>query len=119
MARWRVTPKTGENTISTQIDGVDVDRGSFEGFKMEQDVSSHLEVAKIERENDRPGVNTGWKKAFTVPDIIAQEIKMNHHIDIFSQEFADDPTQKAKLFAIIESDYPLLKSTESSIVKRR
>ena len=119
MARWRVTPKTGENTMTTLLEGVDVDRGNFEGFKMEQDVSSHLEVARIERENDRPGVGTGWKKAFTVPDIIAEEIKINHHIDIHSQEFSQCPTQKAKLFAIIETEYPLLKSTESTIVKRR
>lgn len=115
MAKWRVTPKTQGNTMSTLMDDVDINKDTF-GYQIAQDVSGHIEQAKQDRANE--GANLGYRKAFTIPDVVAIEIKMNHGIDVFSQDFMHNPAEKARLFAIVETEYPALKSTEGSLMKR-
>ena len=117
MAKWRVTPKTQGNTMSATLDDLNVDRDTF-GYSITQDVGEVLENAKLDREKeDYFGGDKSYKKAFTIPDVVAIEIKQNHDIDVFDPAFMHDSAQKAKLFAIVETEYPYLKSTNQTIRK--
>ena len=116
MAKWKVTPGTHGNTMTTQLEDLDIDRGTGD-YMISQDISEILESTKEDREKESyfGKSKNGYRKAFTIPDVVAIEIKQKYGIDVFSHDFMHNPSDKAKVFAIVERDYPLLKSTEGRI----
>ena len=108
MARWKVAPGVKDHNLRGVVDYDD--HGAV--YKIEQDVSGFLEQAKLDRELERKST---YKKAFTIPDIIAIEINQKWGLDIHSPDFFHDEDKKAKLFRIIEQEYPFLKSTSGRL----
>lgn len=90
--------------------GVDTTTGDF---KITQDTDIFIEQAKRERELNtgfNKAKDTGYKKACTIPDIVAVEIFYKYGIDVHSQEFMHDPASVRKVISIIRADYPKLMS---------
>jgi len=103
MAKWTVTPKTINNSLTGQIDYTDTESR----WQIYQDEKPFIEQAKLDREANKK-TNTGYKKFATIPDIVAIEIKEKYGLDIHSQDFLHDSDKKAKLMTIIRNDYKYL-----------
>ena len=77
---------------------------------VEQDVTQILEEAKRDRENAQYNRkrDLGYKKAFTIPDIVAIELLSKYDIDVHHPDFMRDQDKLKKLFYIIKTEYPHL-----------
>ena len=77
---------------------------------VDQDVTHILEEAKRDRENAQYNRkrDVGYKKAFTIPDIVAIELLSKYGLDVHSQNFMNDQDALKKLFYIIKTEYPHL-----------
>jgi len=81
-------------------------------FKLEQNVGAYKDYAAQQREADSLSRNGRTYRSFAIiPDIVAIDILTKYHIDVHAPEFMGDPAQLRKLKQIIESDYPLLKTS--------
>jgi hypothetical protein len=81
-------------------------------FKLEQNVAAYKEYAAQQRELDSISRNGRTYRSFAIiPDIVAIDILTKHGLDIHGPEFMSDPTSLRKLKQIIETDYPLLKTS--------
>jgi hypothetical protein len=81
-------------------------------FKLEQNVAAYKDYAAQQRELDSSSRNGRTYRSFAIiPDIVAIDILTKHGLDIHSPEFMSDPTSLRKLKQIIETDYPLLKTS--------
>jgi len=81
-------------------------------FKLEQNVEAYKDYAAQQREVDSLSSNGKTYRSFAIiPDIVAIDILTKYNIDVHSPEFMSDLTQVRKLKQIIESDYPLLKTS--------
>ena len=78
-------------------------------FKLYQDERPFIEQAKLDREMQTKK-DVGYKKACTIPDIVAIELNYKYGIDIHADEFMKDPAQVKKVLKIIKSEYPYLMS---------
>ena len=105
MAKWKVSSKTGGSLTG----GIDYDSNGSR-WNIQQDIQPFLDQAKEDRAAGHG--NGHYRKAFTVPDVVAIEINMKWGIDIHCPTFMSDTEKKAKLFTIIDQYYPHLKSTE-------
>ena len=85
-----------------------IDHNSMD-FKMYQDEKPFLEQAKLERELGQKK-DVGYKKACTIPDIVAVELLYKYGIDIHAETFMSDTDKVKKVLKIIKSDYPYLMS---------
>lgn len=81
-------------------------------FQVHQDSQPFLEAAKRERDMaERFGhKDTGYRKACTIPDIVAVDLMYKYKIDIHSPDFMHDPAQIRKVINIMKTDYPHLMS---------
>ncbi len=81
-------------------------------FKLEQNVSAYKDYAAQQRELDTIARNGRTYRSFAIiPDIVAIDILTKYGLDIHGPEFMNDPASLRKLKQIIESDYPLLKTS--------
>lgn len=82
-------------------------------FLITQDHRPFVEAAKRDRDlaaNKSIHRDVPYKKACTIPDIVAIEIYYKYGIDIHSPEFMQNPTDVQRLIRIVKSDYPYLMS---------
>jgi hypothetical protein len=83
-----------------------------EDFRLEQDVAAYKEYAAQQRELDSFSRNGRTYRSFAIiPDIVAIDILTKYGLDIHGPEFMSDPASLRRLKQIIESDYPLLKTS--------
>ena len=64
-------------------------------------------------------LSTPWiapSKMFTLPTIIAVKIKEDHGLDFWEEDFFKDNNKMAKFMSIIDTEYPLLKSTNRKLI---
>ena len=109
MARWKVTPKS-----STTLTGKIEYDNHGSSWSVVQDVQPFLDEAKRDRaEGDGSSHMT---KMFSIPEVIAIEIREKWGVDIFAPDFMQDKEKKAKVFQIVEQEYPNLKSTEKTLI---
>lgn len=88
--------------------GVDLETGVFE---VTQDATPFIEQAKRDREASlKHGRDVGYKKACTIPDIVAVDLLYKYGIDVHDPNFMHDPAQVRRVIGIIKSEYPLLMS---------
>ena len=81
-------------------------------FKLEQDVQAYKDYATLSRERDSFAANGRTYRSFAIiPDIVAIDILTKHKLDIHAADFMSDPMNLRKLKQVIDSDYPLLKTS--------
>jgi len=81
-------------------------------FRLEQDVSAYKDYAEKQRQLDEISRNGRSYRSFAIiPDVVAIDILTKYGLDIHAPEFMSDPSQLRKLKGIIDSDYPLLKTS--------
>ena len=107
MAKWTVTPGTQGNTMTATgqydagIDGVH--------YEVKQDVTDILREVKIDKDLLNHGRRAdGWRKAFTIPDVVAIDILTNHGLDVHDPMFMHDRDKLTKLKYIVRTEYPHL-----------
>ena len=104
MAKWKVTPGTKNNSMTGEVN-YDKHESRWE---IKQDVSAVLEEVKRDREIASRHTPTGWRKAFTIPDIVAIELLTEYGMDIHAPDFMHCTENMAKLKRVIKTDYPYL-----------
>lgn len=83
-------------------------------YKVTQDHRPFLEAAKLDREmSGSLKEDTGYKKACTIPDLVAIEINFKHGLNIHDPMFMNDPADARKLLQIVKSEYPYLMSYQA------
>ena len=104
MARWTVTPGTVGNTMTARgeydhgIDGVH--------YEVKQDVTDILKEVERDRDLLAHGRRAdGWRKAFTIPDVVAIEILSNHGLDVHDPMFMHDRDKMNRLKYIMRTEY--------------
>ena len=81
-------------------------------FQLEQNVAAYREYAAQQRELDSISSNGRRYRSFAIiPDIVAIDILNKHEIDIHDPMFMHDQTLLRKFKRIIETEYPLLKTS--------
>lgn len=81
-------------------------------YRLEQNVTAYKEYAAQQRELDTFARNGRTYRSFAIiPDIVAIDILTKYGLDIHGAEFMSDPASLRKLKQIIETDYPLLKTS--------
>ena len=96
------------NTAGGMHGGIDADTGDFQ---ITQDATPFIEQAKRDREvSGMRRRDVGYKKACTIPDIVAIDILTKHGIDVHDPMFMHNPTAVKKVMQIMRSEYPKLMS---------
>jgi len=81
-------------------------------FKLEQNVQAYKDYAALSREQDSIASNGRTYRSFAIiPDIVAIDMLTKYGLDIHSPDFMSNPANLRKLKQVIESDYPLLKTS--------
>ncbi len=81
-------------------------------YQLEQDIQAYKDYAAQQRQQDSfISGNRQYRSFAIIPDIVAIDILNKYGMDVHSPEFMSDPAQLRKLKQIIESDYPLLKTS--------
>ena len=81
-------------------------------YQLEQDIGAYKDYAALQRQQDSFAHSGRQYRSFAIiPDIVAIDILNKYGLDIHSSDFMSDPAQLRKLKQIIESDYPLLKTS--------
>ena len=107
MAKWTVAPGTVGNRMAGTVD-YDKNESRWE---IKQDIGEVL--AEVKRDKDILAARghksqTGWRKAFTIPDVVAIQLLTNHHMDVHDPDFMHDSNNMKKLKRVIASEYPEL-----------
>ena len=111
MAKWKFGLNSKNNSISTEVDYSDPNHVDFVMTQHNvDDIKKEVERDRaILQEEKKVGA---WRKAFTIPGIVAVEILMKHGIDLHDSEFMSDYQAMNKLKYIVKTEYPhLLVST--------
>ena len=109
MARWTVTPGTEmHDNFKASIDYGEKDGDAR--YQIYQDVDGIIDEVKKDREMLAiPGKKQlGWRKAFTIPDIVAIEIYEKYMLDVHEPEFFHDRSKMKRLKYIVQTEYPHL-----------
>ena len=79
-------------------------------FEVRQDVSGILKEIERDRHMRERGSekHTHFRKAFTIPDVVAIKILQDYGMDLHSPLFMNDPDNMKKLKYIIKTEYPYL-----------
>lgn len=85
-----------------------IDTNTLE-FKAQQDHRAFVEQAKRDREMQQKK-DVGYKKACTIPDVVALEINYKYGLNVHDPLFMHDSEKVKKLLSIIRSEYPYLMS---------
>jgi len=81
-------------------------------YRLEQDIQAYKDYANQQRQQDSLSISNRQYRSFAIiPDIVAIDILTKYGMDIHSPEFMSDPAQLRRLKQIIETDYPLLKTS--------
>jgi len=81
-------------------------------YRLEQNVQAYKDYAAQQRELDSISRNGRTYRSFAIiPDIVAIDILTKYGLDVHGAEFMSDPASLRKLKQIIETDYPLLKTS--------
>ena len=78
-------------------------------WKVYQDEKPFIEQARLDRDAVAKR-DVGYKKACTIPDIVAIEILSKYGIDVHSETFMSDRDTVRKVINIIKTEYPYLMS---------
>jgi len=96
------------NTAGGMTGGLDTTTGDFE---IHQDTAPFIKQARADRESSKlRGRDVAYKKACTIPDIVALDILTKYKIDIHDANFMHDPKAVLKVIGIMKSEYPVLMS---------
>ena len=93
-------------TTSTLRGGLDETTAEW---KVYQDEKPFIEQAKQEREQARKA-DLGYKKACTIPDIVAIDLLHKYGLDVHDPKFMHDSDRVKKVLHIIKTEYPYLMS---------
>jgi len=92
------------NSFTVKLDDKD--------YQLEQDIQAYKDYAKQQREMDSFAHNGRQYRSFAIiPDIVAIDILNKYGLDIHSPEFMSNPADLRRLRQIIDTDYPLLKTS--------
>jgi len=81
-------------------------------FQLEQNVDAYKDYASQQRELDSIASNgRSYRSYAIIPDIVAIDILTKYNLDVHSPEFMSDPLNLRKLKQVIDTDYPLLKTS--------
>jgi hypothetical protein len=81
-------------------------------FRLVQDVEAYREYASQQRELDSNAPSARQYRSFAIlPDIVCIDILTKYGLDIHAPDFMGNPANLTKLKKIIDSDYPLLKTS--------
>jgi len=109
MAKWIVTPETNkaENFQASISYG---DRPEDTTYSIYQDVDKIIEEVKLDKQLLTSGgkKQMGWRKAFTIPDLVAIEILEKYSLDVHAQDFFKDKDKMKRLKYIVKTEYPYL-----------
>ena len=108
MAKWTVTPRTVNNSMSGQIEYDGGHKGESR-WQIYQDEKPFLEQAKLDREQQTKA-DLGYKKFATIPDIVAIEIKEKYGVDIHDPDTMNDSDKMAKFMMLVKTHYAYLLS---------
>lgn len=78
-------------------------------YSVYQDERPFLEQAKREREMGQRK-DVGYKKACTIPDIVAVDLLFKYGIDVHSETFMANSDDVRRVMRIIKTEYPHLMS---------
>ena len=108
MAKWTINPENSQGNLQGKVEYGE-NYGDIR-YSVEQDVSRILEEVKRDKEllNSGGKKQMGWRKAFTIPDIVAIEILEKYDLDVHDPTFFHDQHKLAKLKRVIQTDYPYL-----------
>ena len=107
MAQWKFGLNSKDNAMSAKIDYSDPNHVDFV-IKQENidDIKKEVERDRaILAEEKKVG---GWRKAFTIPDLVAMDILMKHGLDVHDPTFMSDGHKVQKLKYIVKTEYPYL-----------
>lgn len=111
MAKWEFGLASKDNAIQAKVDYTE---DNYVDFVMTQHNVDNI-LKEVERDkaildsaSQRDRLKTGWRKAFTVPDIVAIEILQKHGLDLHAPETMNDHMAMKKLKYIIKTEYPHL-----------
>ena len=105
MAKW-VNETDVIKTTSTLTAGINKET---QDWNIYQDETPFLEQAKMDREQKQKR-DIGYKKACTIPDIVAIDILTKYHIDVHAPEFMQNSDAVKKVLYIMKTEYPHLMS---------
>jgi len=81
-------------------------------FQLEQNVSAYKDYASTQRELDSSANSSRQYRSYAIlPDIVCIDILTKYGLDVHSQDFMNNPANLRRLKQIIETDYPLLKTS--------
>jgi hypothetical protein len=81
-------------------------------FRLEQDISGYKEYAEQQRSIDAHAGRTRQYRSFAIlPDIVCVDILMKYGLDVHAPDFMNHPSNLTRLRRIIDSEYPLLKTS--------
>lgn len=81
-------------------------------FLLEQNVSAYKDYAKYSRDRDELASSKRQYRSFAIlPDIVCIDILTKYKLDVHSPEFMSNPAQMRRLKQIIDTDYPMLKTS--------
>ena len=107
MAEWKFGLNSKDNAVSAKVDYSDP---GYVDFVIKQD---NINQIKKEVERDREILAQekkvgGWRKAFTIPDLVAMDILMRFGLDVHAPDFMSDRNKMDKLKYIVKTEYPQL-----------
>ena len=108
MAKWTVKPESTDGSFVGKVEyGDSVNDISYE---IHQDVSGILKEVELDKAllNSGKKKEMGWRKAFTIPDIVAIEIMEKYMLDVHDPMFMHDQEKLNKLKYIVRTEYPYL-----------
>lgn len=108
MAKWTIDPANSHQGFTGKVEYGDK-YGDIR-YEVHQDVDAILAEVKRDRELlQGPGKKQmGWRKAFTIPDVVAIEILEKYDLDVHDPAFFKDRDKMNKLKRVIQTDYPYL-----------
>jgi len=81
-------------------------------FKLEQNISAYKDYAEELRKVDETiSSKRAYRSYAILPDIVCIDILTKYGLDVHAQDFMDNPANLTKLRRIIDSEYPLLKTS--------
>ena len=87
-------------------------KDSGSDFQLEQNVGAYKDYAKQSRDADELASSKRQYRSFAIlPDIVCIDILTKYGLDVHAQDFMSHPANLRKLKQIIDSDYPLLKTS--------
>jgi hypothetical protein len=107
MAKWVLGLNSKNNAITSTADYSDKD---YVDFTITQHNTDAI-MKEVQRDRDILAAEkkvSSWRKAFTVPDIVAIEILQKYGLDLHEPTFMSDKGKMDKLKYVVKTEYPHL-----------